>query len=386
MGFRRQRVLVVGMPDSVHLANWLSQFESSGLIFRIVPSSPLRRVHSKLQDLLTRPEFSLSRLGRVLALPLWLLDRALSDWSRGLLLAYEARLFRPDLIHINEFQNAGYMYLRARTLSQTLRNTKVVLTPYGSDMYWFARYRWHRAKIIKLLKHAWGLSSECKRDENIAQKLGFEGTLLPRIPAFGQLQVDPIGQHRIPRENLIVIKGYQNKWGRALNALWAVYSCRQSLRGFSVALYSCNWPTLIAAEVFSRASGIRATAFGKGKLSQAELAEYFARALVYIGLSRSDGISASMIEAMANGAIPIQSSTSCCEEWIDDGIGGFLVDYFDKRTISQRLLRIVEDTDFQALARKSNFEKLSQSLDSGQIRQAAMETYLLPLNAESGGE
>lgn len=371
------------MPDSVHLANWLTQFEFSSLIFHVVPSSPLRKVHSKLQRLLERPNFSLSNLSRILALPLWIIDRVLGDWSRGVLLALEARTFQPDLVHINEFQNGGYIYLKARKFSKTLKTTKVILTPYGSDLYWFSRYPSHRARIAALLEHAWGLSSECERDEVLARNLGFQGTLLPRIPAFGQLKIDPNAHAFAKRENRIVVKGYQNKWGRAINALKAIYDCRKSLDGFSVDVYSCNWQTLIAGKIFSVATGIPTKTYAKGMLSQTELASLFQRSLIYIGLSRSDGISASMVEAMANGAIPIQSVTSCCAEWMDDGIGGFLVDYFDISTISRCILKIVADTEFQALARKVNSERLSRSLAPDQITHAALNTYLLPLSAPS---
>jgi len=44
--------------------------------------------------------------------------------------------------------------------------------------------------------------------------------------------------------------------------------------------------------------------------------ELFARSRIYIGISESDAISTSMLEAMSCGAFPIQTDTSCADEWI----------------------------------------------------------------------
>ena len=47
------------------------------------------------------------------------------------------------------------------------------------------------------------------------------------------------------------------------------------------------------------------------------------RARVMIGAGISDGISTTLLESMAMGCFPIQSNTSCCDEWFEDGVGGF---------------------------------------------------------------
>ena len=46
--------------------------------------------------------------------------------------------------------------------------------------------------------------------------------------------------------------------------------------------------------------------------------ELFAKSKIYVGLSESDGISTSILEAMAMAAIPVQISTACCNEWFKD--------------------------------------------------------------------
>jgi len=115
--------------------------------------------------------------------------------------------------------------------------------------------------------------------------------------------------------------------------------------------------------------------FQKGALAHEEVLKIFSSSLVYIGLSKSDGISASMIEAMAQGAVPIQSRTSCGEEWLEDGIGGYLVDFDDPQGIAEILAHLISDSGLVRRAQISNRSTLEQKLDKGQIRARVLQTY-----------
>lgn len=96
-----KRILVIGMADSVHLARWLAQFSTSEYTFRIVSSSPHRRLHPGIKRLLLEgSKFHIGTISRFLSLPLWMADRLFSDFFRGILIAFEANRFRPDLVHI----------------------------------------------------------------------------------------------------------------------------------------------------------------------------------------------------------------------------------------------------------------------------------------------
>jgi len=73
----------------------------------------------------------------------------------------------------------------------------------------------------------------------------------------------------------------------------------------------------IARQV-ARQPGLEIKAFGTGAMSHEQVLEMFAISKIYVGLSESDGISAFMLEAMAMGSIPAQTSTACCDEWFGD--------------------------------------------------------------------
>jgi glycosyltransferase involved in cell wall biosynthesis len=220
------------------------------------------------------------------------------------------------------------------------------------------------------------MSSECRRDELLAEKYGFKGRFTPRVPAFGAIEIHEAAEDRSNR-NQIAVKGYQNKWGQALLALKALESISSRLSGYSIVLYSCNEVTLKAARDFSKRTGLEVTAFPKGALSNQEVLDIFQNSAVYIGLSTSDGISASMIEAMANGAIPIQSDTSCCDEWLENEKGGYLVPFDDTAKVAELVTKILEDENWQINAAKKNFETLRVKLDPTATKDAALQTYEL---------
>jgi glycosyltransferase involved in cell wall biosynthesis len=303
-----------------------------------------------------------------------LVDRFTSDWLRGTLISLNALGFKPDVVHVLEFQNGGYSYLRAAQMSKAIRAAKLLLTPYGSDIYWFQKFPAHLKRISKLVARADAFSAECLRDELLATKYGFSGALGPRIPAFGAMELNSARSLNSAR-NRIAIKGYQNHWGQALNALSAIESISSELHDYEITLFSCNRVTIKAASLLSRKTGLNVTAYGKGALSNAEVQRIMSESIAMIALSTSDGISASMIEAMANGAVPIQSRTSCCDEWLDQGVGGFLVDFDNVKDVAEKLKFIVQNPGFRESAALHNFASLQAKLSPEKATQAAFETY-----------
>jgi len=370
------KILVIGMGDSIHLAQWLRQFEGSEHEFRLVSSSPHRRLHRIIRELISSsPEqFSIGFVSRVMSLPLWIMDRLFSNLLRGALIASNAKWFKPDLVHVLEFQNGGYSYLRGVAISKTLSQAPLLLTPYGSDIYWFQRFTNHLPRIRELLTRADAISAECRRDEILATKYGFVGVFGPRIPAFGVMKLDESRSQNAIRPR-IAVKGYQNHWGQALNALKAIESVASQLQDLEITLYSCNSVTVKEARRVAERTGLKIVAHPKGALSHDQVQKIFSESIALVALSTSDGQSASMVEAMANGAVPIHSRTSCCDEWMEEGKGGFLVDYDDVEDVAAKLSFIVNNPEFRAKAAKSNFLYLTVRLDSAKTLAAVHETY-----------
>jgi glycosyltransferase involved in cell wall biosynthesis len=98
---------------------------------------------------------------------------------------------------------------------------------------------------------------------------------------------------------------------------------------------------------------------------------WYGRARVYIGLSISDAISTSMLEAVVMGAFPIQSNTSCANEWISHGSGGFIVPAEDPEIISKAIREavlndsLVDNAD--EINKKLAYERLDEKIIKPQV-------------------
>jgi hypothetical protein len=307
------------MLDSIHSARWLAQFNDQEIDFVLFPSSPNRRIHPQMRALLelnTTANYKIVPLGKWFGLPLWILDKFTNNFFRGTLLRWTIRKYKPDILHALELQNAGYMSLRALSKYKP-DGLRFIATNWGSDIFWFQRFPKHRAKLQALLKLADTYSAECHRDVALARELGFTGEALPVIPNAGGFSKADLSIPLLPpdKRKTIALKGYHGWVGRAKVALNAVGELAPELSDYQIVVYSANRSVLKLAKQIASRTGLEITAHGKGALSHQKLLEVFAQSKIYVGLSESDGISTSMLEAMAMGAIPVQTSTACCDEW-----------------------------------------------------------------------
>jgi glycosyltransferase involved in cell wall biosynthesis len=321
---QRKQILVIGMADSVHLARWLSQFIDQPIDFTLFPSSPHRHIHPKLKNLITSASQQMTVTlkppsMRWLALPLSALDILFNNFFRSQLLRRLITQQEFDLIHVLELQHAGYLLLGTK-LAPNL--PKVFITNWGSDIYWFQQFPKHKQKIIQLLKIASFYSAECHRDIDIVRQLGYTGKTMPVIPNSGGINLEEIPKDSLPpsQRKKIMIKGYTGFVGQALVALRACELAADCLKGYEVVIYSASLKARIRAIKLRRFHKIRVTILKK-RIPHHEMLKHFSEARVYIGISLSDGISTSLLEAMATGCYPIQTNTSCATEWISDNSG-----------------------------------------------------------------
>ena len=315
-----KRILVICMFDSIHSARWLSQFQDQDIEFLLFPSSPHRRIHKNLKSLVagnSAASYKLFPLSRFFGLPLWIADKLVDNWFRSSLVKRAIKTFKPDFVHAMELQNAGYIAAKAMTSKS---NSKLIATNWGSDIFWFQQFPKHRDKLKHLLSVADYYSCECNRDVALAKSLGFQGHVMPVIPNAGGFSREVLEQ-KVPLlqdRKVIAIKGYHGWVGRAKVALEAVEAIAEDLKSYRLVVYSANRGTIKLANQIAKRTGLDINVFGKGKLSHNQVLELFASAKIYVGLSLSDGISTSLLESMAMGAIPVQTATACCDEWFTD--------------------------------------------------------------------
>ena len=319
MSDKRQNILIVGMADSVHVARWLTQFVDQPIDFTLFPSSPHRHIHPVLKSLITSASKQMTVTlkppsMRWLALPLSALDIPFNNFFRSQLLRRLITQQKFDLIHVLELQHAGYLLLDTK-LAPNLPT--VFVTNWGSDIYWFQQFPKHKQKIIQLLNIASFYSAECHRDIEIVKQLGYTGKTMEVIPNSGGINLDEIPKDSLPpsQRKKIMIKGYTGFVGQALVAIKACELVADHLRGYEVVIYSASIKSRIRALKLRHFHKVRVTILKKSTPHH-EMLKHFSQSRVYIGISLSDGISTSLLEAMATGCYPIQTDTSCANEWV----------------------------------------------------------------------
>jgi len=362
------RILFVSLVDSIHTARWIDQIADEGWDIHLFPSLG-SAVHPQLRNL-TIHDSILRAHGmdeRQVLLPgtvPWPLpngaafadhlfkrlrgSRLFGKWAteRSQRLANVIQEIKPDIIHSQEFQQGAYLTLAARE-SVGGSFPQWIVTNWGSDIYLFGRSPDHAERIRAVLKACDYYSCECDRDVQLARTFGFRGTVLPVLPNAGGLDLDWASQFRQPgppsTRRLIVLKGYETWAGRALVGLRALELCADLLRDYRVGIYLASREVEKAVRDLARSTNIRCEIIPRSP--HQEILRLHGSARISIGLSISDAISTSFLEAIAMGSFPIQSHTSCADEWVTNGETGLLVPPEDPEAVASALRRALTDDE-----------------------------------------
>ena len=113
----------------------------------------------------------------------------------------------------------------------------------------------------------------------------------------------------------------------------------------------------------------------KHTLNNNQIEEMFLKSRVALGLSLSDGLPATVKEAMCMGAFPIQTSTSCAAEWFTDGVGGILVEPNNVSATANALLHVLRDDPLVDNAMEINLKQSEYLFSSKAVAQKAKNLY-----------
>jgi len=373
----RRKVLVIGMADSVHLGRWISQFVDQPIDFTLFPSSPHRHLHSLVTKLIKDDTKTMTLEIRPasmkwLAFPLSVMDLVFSNAFRAYLLRRVIRSSKFDLIHVLELQHAGYLLLDTRLATHF---PKVFITNWGSDIYWFQQFPKHKKRIVELLKMADYYSAECDRDIKIVRELGYAGQVKPVIPNSGGIDVQYLPPNMRPPSlrRRIIVKGYTGFVGRAQIAIDALEGVIDELEGYEVVIYSASLKARLRALRLKIKHGISVRIVRK-RTSHADMLKLFSESRVYLGISLSDGISTSLLEAMATGCYPVQTNTGCACEWLTESSGS-LVQPDNTQAISAQLREALTNDERVDEAAKVNSETIRSRASAAAVYPKARTFY-----------
>ena len=375
---KRKRILVIGMIDSIHLARWLTQLEGGEHDIRVFPSAHFKRVHPKLLSLRSKGvriplSFSLGRLFPYVdfLFCFGFLKTPVEQFFRHTYISIYIKFFRPNIIHAIEIQHAGYIASKIRYKAE-----KRILTNWGSDIYYFQHFPKHQKQIQLSLDWATHYSAECSRDYHLARMFNFQGVELPKIPNAGGFALSSEIPNYLKVRNQIIIKCYGGIFGLGELALSVGRKFLIKNAEATVFLYSVTDDLIKSVKELQKLFPNRvAYSLQRSPLSYEDLALKFQQSIIYLGVSKSDGLSTSFLEALTHGVYPIQTNTSCASELIQTGAIGSIVGVsFDE--IYSELDRVYKNKELLESAKISNYSLVKKTLDLVSVSGIAKSFYL----------
>lgn len=372
-------VLIIGMVDSIHTFHWIERIADGDLRIDLLASRKYRRIHPDLRDLLDRQEnvkllrkFPNTRLSPYQDYLSSLILRIFrKDRSQTLKKVIKSQKY--DYIHALEIQHAGYMLLGA--LEEIQSGSQLIVTNWGSDIYYFSQFPSHEKKIRRLLQYVDKYSAECSRDYDLATELGFQGNFMEVIPNSYSFTPPKINSMRSSSRSQVTGKCYGGQFGLGKIVIECVEEVLRINEQVQIFLYSVTQDLEAAVEELANKFPGRVRYAGiKNSLSHKSLLEEFANSRVYIGASRSDGISTSFLEAMSQGAYPIQTNTSCASEWILKGCIGSVVGT-SKAEILEAVMISIEDDALVDQAQIQNPKVLEINTEPQHLNEIAQSFY-----------
>jgi hypothetical protein len=382
----RKKILIIGMFDSIHLARWLKQFKDESVDFTLFPSKKFKKLNPELNKLiesnnlanynLANPcrlnfllgyvDFIFTKIGNIFG----------SNFRKNRLIKI-LTINDFDFVHALEIQGAGYLY--SELPSNVIVNNKLILTNWGSDIYFFAKDENHNKKISKVIELADYYSAECERDYQLLKNYEFTGKKLPCIPNGGGFDDGELNSHKIiaSERTLILCKGYGGVFGQAQLAIPAIDNALTKYGELNVFFYSVTPDLENLVRALRNKFGHRVNySTVSNLLSRNELLGLFAKSRLYIGCSKSDAISTSFLEALVFGAYPIQTNTSCADEWTRKGVHASLVG-LETKEIDLAIEKALSDDNLVNIAQINNLVVAKKYLPENIIKETAKQFYLL---------
>lgn len=258
---------------------------------------------------------------------------------------------QPDVIHSFEMQSCSYPILKTMNKYSSI---KWIYSCWGSDLFYYQNDDSHLAKIRNVLKRVNFIHTDCDRDYHLAVKLGFIGKHLGVIPGGTGFNLEKLNDIKLPisERKVILVKGYQHLFGRALPVVKALESILSSIENYKVVIYGAHNEVLnyvtdkkLPFEVFDRHA-----------LSHQQVLEFMGKSIIAIGNSISDGMSNTLLEAIVMGAFPIQSNPGgVSAEIISNNENGFLIENpHDIAAITNLIVKALNDFELLKSANDKN--------------------------------
>jgi glycosyltransferase involved in cell wall biosynthesis len=369
------------MFDSIHTAHWIERVKDLDVDYELFPSKKHRKIHPSIRKLLSQEKnITLATgVGNYFLAAHGYLDFILEKFQHVFLRRnFRIRILNKkvtrgnfDFIHALEIQGAGYLCGEIDIPDET----QLIVTNWGSDIYFYMNDPTHAKRIQTLLAKTDRYAAECVRDYKLAREFGFTGIELPVVPnSGGNYKIR--SELKMAKENLVVVKSYGGLFGRGDLAIRAVEQLLRVNDSYQVFFYSVGQENLELVKKLCVQYPLRIQYSTVSKsISHENLMKIFTKAKIYLGCSESDGISTSFLEAISFGVYPIQTTTSCADEWVTIGISASLIP-LNQDLITKELIRVASNWNNFMNEVTNNLQIAKIALDPETISNRSKAFYL----------
>jgi len=243
----------------------------------------------------------------------------------------------PDLIHAGPIQSCALIVALAGF-------QPLVSMSWGYDLLRDADRSWLWRQVSQYtLHHSKRLITDCQTVSTKAIQLGMPMDRIVTFPwgvdlrKFNPGKYPPVGEHSF---TLISTRSWENIYGVGVLAKAFVKAANQDQR-LRLVMLGGGSKAAEVREIFERGHVLERVDF-PGQVSQSDLPGFYHMADLYLSASHVDGSSVSLMEALACGRPVLVSDIPGNQEWVEQGINGWLFKDGDVDDLAEKILMSAE--------------------------------------------
>lgn len=284
--------------------------------------------------------------------------------------------FKPDVVHCFEMKLTGIPLLN---VLEKYPDIKLIYSSWGSDLYFYKELGLSKTQVQLFLNRVNYLITDCKRDHIIAVENGFINSFLGVFPGNGGISIDKEFIHEVNDRDILLIKGYEDGVGKAINVIKALELLSDNLiEKIKIVIYSADVVVKkrIEESPFLRSLDIKVLNRNEFILNT-ELLKLMGKSCIHIANSISDGMPNVLLESMGMGAFPIQSNPgNVAAEVINDGINGCLIsDPLNPVVIAKLIENAINNRELRVKAQEYNVCFIDENFNRKQLQKEIIQLY-----------
>lgn len=368
----------VGMPNSIHTARWLSQFEKT-LRYRIhvFPATPANW-HQKIlaNKNLILHNFTYPGSFRFLNVSSEIIQNTSLEIEKLL------KEIKPKIIHTLQIQHAAY-YILPLKMKYGHSFPLWFCSAWGGDIAYYGQLEHHQEKTRYVLENIDALLSGDLLSINKARELYNFNKPILHVPSPGGSKIDEcrslVDFIKPSQRKNIVVKGYQGGVHRPETTFKALEMCAEDIKSnqLSVIIYIPVVNDSLVNLLINK--GINVIKFQHTE-NYNDVLIMFASARINLASSITDGVPNSMLEGMVMGAFPIQSNSGSTIEYVNSGENGFLLDPMDINGFAEKIKIAIYDNDLVDSAVGISYKLMKSKIDYKKTQRKVLNFYRTRLN------